>query len=220
MKNFNQYRQQFSTFYEGVKVIHLTSSRPHRGHGLDHDVTVAQLAAQFAPNQRTAAKAWCGAMLHSIDRIVEKDEVEEITRLLASHLSSAFAAEEVEEIVQAALRHMEKNQDDQSLTQQCLMDGDRIANMMPTVIIRAAQCQPHLPPFEFEYLAGSPNPASSYFNILSVLDDLRIIISEYLPQFRLPKAKKLSQKYATQLRRYIAEVEKGNRDLGLAGITL
>lgn len=230
MKKFEEYRATFTAFYNAVAKAHRNSARPHRGHGLDHDVTVAQIAAMIAPDERTAEKAWCASLLHSIDRMVEKNEDKE---LFAKNVADAtasltinflppgyFTTEEEIEIWRAACRHGELNQEDQSITQQVLMDADRLANLQPAVVIRAGQFMPELPAFEFEYLAGERNLETTYYNPKSVLDDLRNNIAEYVPKLRLPKAKELAAGYVATLEGFISALEKSYRDIGLVGISL
>lgn len=45
-------RNKYSQFYFNVKKWHNDSPRAHRGHGLDHDVTVAQLCLKIAPTKK------------------------------------------------------------------------------------------------------------------------------------------------------------------------
>lgn len=220
-RTFEEYRKIFADFYESVKLSHEKSTKPHRGHGIDHDVTVAQIAMQIAPDNRTSEKAWCAGMLHSVDRMVEQENVEKSTRnLLSNLLLEHFNLSEVEEICQAAIRHGELNQDNQSIVQQVLMDADRLANLMPAVIIRAGQSMSELPVFEFEYLVGERNPETTYYKPQSVLDDLRNNIKEYVPQLRILKAKKLAERYVVILEEYIKSLEESYGQLGLVGISL
>lgn len=193
------------------------------GHGLDHDVTVAQIATRIAPDPRTAEKAWCAAMLHSVDRMFERGNtklIEEQTRVLLKFLLDGhFTIEEIEEICQAALRHAELNRDDQSITQQVLMDADRLANLMLSVVIRAGQLMPGIPSLEFEYL-NERNPATTYHDPKSVLDDLRNNLAEYPCKLRTPAAVALSAKYTKQLEAYIASIVESYGELGLTGMSL
>jgi HD superfamily phosphodiesterase len=224
MDSFRELRERFRPLYDAVKDLHQKSPLAHRGHGFDHDVTVAALAVRIAPDQRTAEKAFAAALLHSIDRMMakaSKGEIDTCMRVCLARLpDGTFNMDEIDEIVEAALRHGELNQDDQSLTQQVLMDADRLANMMPSVIIRSGQFRPDIPPFEFKYLNNKANPASTYHDPISVLDDLRITLRDYMPQFRIDKAKKLAKTYAFRLRTFVRAVELTNLEIGLVGIEL
>lgn len=224
VKTFEEYQKLFGNFYNAVKIFHKKSEGPHRGHGLDHDVTVAQIASYIAPDSWTAKKSWCSGMLHSIDHMVERGNtalVEQRTRDLLRYLpDDVFKTGDLEEICQAAVRHSELNRDDQSVVQQVLMDADRLANLMPAVVIRAGQFLSGIPAFEFEYLEGIRNPVSNYRHPQSVLDNLRTLAIEYVPQFRIPKAKDLADIYATELEEFILSVETSYKKLGLVGISL
>ena len=198
-----------------------TLSKNHGGHGLDHDVTVAMLATIIAPSERIAEKAWCAAMLHSVDRVVvDLASLESTMVSYSKKLTNHFKQEEIDEIVEAALRHGELNQSDQNETQVVLMDADRLANMQSAVIIRGGQFRSTLPVFEFTYLEGSKNPDSTYDHPQSILDNLRLIISQYMPQLRSVKAQELGGKYSARLASYIASVEQDYKELGLVNIEL
>lgn len=221
MRTFNEIRNHFLDFYNEVKNGHIhTSSLSHQGHGLDHDITVSMLAVRIAPDSRLGEKAWCASMLHSVDRVVEAKMVESVMNEYAKHLHPFFSQREIEEIVEAALRHGELNQPDQNEIQVVLMDADRLANMQSAVIIRGGQFRSTLPVFEFGYLEGKVNPVSTYENPQSILDNLRLIISQYVPQLRLPKAKTLGAFYANRLTAYVESIEQDYKDLNLVNIDL
>ena len=220
---FETYRNRFAALYQAVLEGHKNAERPHRGHGLDHDVTVAQLAATIAPDERTGEKAWVAALLHSTDRTVEKGNTTKVESFIGVYLKELpegyFSNTEVEEIFVAVMRHTELNQGDQSLTQQVLMDADRLANLQAAVIIRAGQFQPTIPALELQYL-DSINPQSTYHEPKSVIDDLRANIREYIPKLRLPQAISLGTKLGSRLQAYIDMVQDDYRSIGLDGVIL
>ncbi|HUD03990.1 MAG TPA: hypothetical protein VMR73_00670 [Candidatus Paceibacterota bacterium] len=224
MHTFNEFREIFADFYLVIKEGHEKLQIKHRGHGLDHDVTVAMLAVHIAPDKRSGSMAWCAAMIHSTDRIVTADDNVSVRKLMQTYLvklpKGHFTPDEIEEIFTAALNHSEKNKDGQSLTQQILMDADRLANLMLSLTIRGGQFRPEIPALEFEYLAGKPNPRATYPIPSSVLDNIRINITEYIPQLRLEKAKKIGKEYAADIERFIATTESQYRDIGLTDIRL
>lgn len=221
MNTFNDFRTQFSDFYEVVKKGHReTLSQNHGGHGLDHDVTVAMLAVLIQPSVRIAHKAWCAALLHSVDRVVEESFVKETMLAYAEHLHHFFSQEEIDEIIESAMRHSELNQDNQSETQITLMDADRLANMQSAVIIRGGQFRSKLPVFDFKYLEGVCDPLSDYDHPQSVVDNIRLIVSQYVPQLRLPKAKELGVIYGERLMAYVRSIEQDYEDINLIGIEL
>ncbi|MBA3789278.1 HD domain-containing protein [Patescibacteria group bacterium] len=221
MNSFEDYRVLFRNMYVAVKEGHEKSPMKHRGHGMDHDVTVAQIATLIAPDDRAKKLGWVAGMLHSTDRVVPADQ---LTVALTSYLHALpegyFTNEEKQKIVEAVLRHSELNQDNQSDVQQLLMDADRLANLTVALFIRGGQFRPDIPAFEFTYLNGTQNPASTYKYPKSVLDNIRADLEEYLPQLRLPAAKELGTTYAERLSQIIAWIEKDYHDLSLAGLQL
>ncbi len=228
---FEVYRNTFIDFYTIVKKGHDTSEYQHRGHGFDHDITVAMLAVAISPDSKSAALSYCAALLHSLDRVlvgIYSEEIKEVSeKRVRAHMNTylqylpkgMFTELEKDEIKEAAMRHSELNQLDQSLTQQILMDADRLSNLMLPVVIRAGQFRSTTPVFDFSFF-GKQNPNSTYANPLSILDNLRLNISEYSPQFRIKKAKDLSRLYVKELEYFIDTLERSYIDLGLRNITL
>lgn len=219
--------ESYPGFFAHCLETHTKSSRPHRGHGYDHDIVVAALALKIAPDDepKTAEDAALAAMLHSFDRLVERGDVTAFEGLVDKALeiipNGHVSVSRKQAIRAAALRHAELNQGDQSLTQQILMDADRLANLMATVIIRAGQFLPEIPPLEFNHLDPEDgNPAATYHKPCSVLDDLRTNISEYVPRLRVAGAIALGRQYAVQLRGYIELIASQHDDLGLAGLVI
>lgn len=225
---FNELREKHKAFYEAVKKWHSESPCPHRGHGLDHDVTVGQISLIIAPDETTGELAWIASLLHSVDRTVEKgakeDSKDKVVELM-SHLSE-ISFLDWDTILKSVLHHSELNNDKQPLVQQVLMDADRLANLMALVVIRAGQMRYDIPAIEFEYV-NWPNPASTYLKPLSIMDCQRSLLSTlgaghvgYIEQLRLPKAKELGQKYHAQLLSFIKIIQEQHDELGLSGIIL
>lgn len=219
--NFIDLQNHFSDFYESVKLIRQTEHGiDHYGHGLDHDITVSTLAMKIATDEHTGCKAWCAGLLHSFDRIIGDDKAREAMELQAKYLTHYFSQEEIGEIIEAAYRHTELNQEDQSSTQITLMDADRLANLQSAVIIRAGQFRPDIPALDFNYLSGNKDPLSTYDHPKTILDNLRFIITNYIPQLRLPIAKELGDIYANRLNLYIKSIEYDYEYLDLKNITI
>ena len=220
-KNFTDLKHHFSDFYESVKLLRQTEHGiDHYGHGLDHDITVSTLAIKIAPDEHTGYKAWCAGFLHSFDRIIGDDKAKEAMRLQSQYLKSYFNQEDIKEIIEAAYRHTELNQSDQSKTQITLMDADRLANLQSAVIIRAGQFRPNIPALDFNYLSGNKDPLSTYDHPKTVLDNLRFLLTNYIPQLRLPVAKELGEIYANRLNLYIKSIEHDCDYLDLKNITI
>ena len=151
--------------------------------------------------------------------MVDDKDVKKVMIEHAKNLEKIFSQDDIHEIVEAAYRHSERNQTDQSETQITLMDADRLANMQSAVIIRGGQFRPTLPALDFNYLEGAANPLSTYERPMTVLDNLRFIIYNFPPQLRLPEAKRLGVIYTDRLSSYIKSVEDDHKELGLKNIS-
>src|SRR3989344_168302 len=71
--SFYEMRDKFSNFYDHVKAGHEAHKDTNRGHDLSHDVTVAQIALEIAPDPLYGEMAWCAALLHSMDYWKRRD---------------------------------------------------------------------------------------------------------------------------------------------------
>ncbi|MFA5997309.1 MAG: HD domain-containing protein [Candidatus Paceibacterota bacterium] len=221
LTTFDEFRAQFRDFYHSVKTGHEnTKKQSHGGHGIDHDITVAMIAVKISDDERIGQKAWCAAMLHSVDRVVGASDIKDTMMKHAEYLKHFFSQNEIDEIIEAAFRHSERNQIDQSETQITLMDADRLANMQSAVIIRSGQFRPDIPVFDFKYLSGAIDPLSTYEDPKSVIDDLRLCIINYIPQLRNKEAKHLGNIYAEKLNAYIRSIEDENEYFGLTNIEI
>lgn len=221
-KKFLEMRERFSSFYDHVRAGHQFHHETNRGHDLSHDVTVGQIALSIAPDSRTGEKTWVAALLHSMDYWKRRDE-EAFKGFVAAAMlnlpSGYFSKEEMCEISSAALRHGEKNRDDQGLVQQVLQDADRLAILVVSVLFRIGQRYPRLPVVEFAHIENK-NPASTYDEPCSCLDDLRNCLSEFEPQFRLPKAIVLARVHIVILNHVVNLIKDEHARLGLAGLEL
>ena len=220
MKAFNSYQKKFSTLYTAVRNNHATSIRRHRGHGLDHDVAVAQMAVLIAPTPRLADMGWVAALIHSTDRLTEVDRYPAQLREYLSLLPvNFFSDEEVEEIYLAVLEHSEKSPPHRSPTQEILQDADKLINMQSMVLIRSGQFRSKIPAIEFPYVEKT-NPASTYHAPKSVLDGCRISIYEYPQLINTQKGKELASVYVERFRQYEQQILEDHQLLGLVGVEL
>lgn len=221
LTSFNKFRKQFSDFYDSIKTGHEnTKKQSHGGHGIDHDITVAMVAVKIAENEKARPKVWCAAMLHSTDRVVPSHEVKGTMIMHSQHLKHFFNQNDIDEIIEAAFRHSELNQPDQSETQIVLMDADRLANMQGAVIIRGGQFKSEIPAIDFKYLKGHIDPLSTYEKPRNVLDGLRLVIQNYVPQFRTVEGKRLGNVYASKLGEYIKSIENEHEYFDLLNIEI
>lgn len=213
MYTHNYFRERFSDLYNAVLTMHAQSPLQHRGHGFDHDITVAQMTQEIVSDDSLRDKVWVAGMVHSVDRVVKPAVVEETTRTLVAQTAHVLSELDREEVIQAALRHSEKNQDDQSVTQIILMDADRLVNLQPLIIIRAAQHYPHIPAIVLDHI-GDTHPESTHVNPQSVLDNLRSCL-EWETWFRIPEAQRRATEACVYIRDYITRAEETYHQLGL-----
>jgi hypothetical protein len=145
-----------------------------------------------------------------------KSFVEEaLSKLPVEH----FTINEIDEMRQAALRHGEKNGPNQSLTQQVLQDADRLAILMVAILFQIGQGYQKLPVLQLEFLSEN-NPASTYDEPCSCIDDLRNCISEFVPQFRLPNAIEMVQEKVSRLNHIIGLIQLEHMEIGLDNLSL
>jgi hypothetical protein len=218
MPDFKEYRTRFKRLYAKVKALHQESSGAHRGHGLDHDVAVAQMAALIAPDPRTGDKAWVAGLIHSTDHLVDKVILESTLRDLVKRVDGYFTLAEREEIFVAAFKHWRLNEDDDSLTLQVLKDADRLVNLNVLTAIRGGQFLPNIPAIEINQL-GRLNPKSTYSEPASVLDNVRYVHA-FVQMSRTEKAKKMGEELGRKLEQFIKDAEQMYYDLDLAGVEL
>lgn len=215
MRTFNEFRSRYARLYAAVKTEHEQSSHKHRGHGLDHDAAVAQMAALIAPAEKLADMGWVAGLIHSTDRLMKGiDPASKLREHLSLLPPEGFSPSEVEEIFVAALEHAEKIPTHRSPTQEILQDADKLVNMQAMVLIRVGQFRHDMPAVELQYLKGK-NPASTYHAPKNVLDNVRIVAEEYPPLLFTEKGRELGLQYAEQLRTYERQVLADYTLLGL-----
>lgn len=221
MKSFEAYRTTFAELYASVKEAHERSPRQHYGHGFDHDVAVAQMAALIAPSEKVADMGWIAGMIHSTDHIVNNlSECAAALRDVLTKLPAGLCTkDEVEELYLAALEHGEKVPAHNSPTQEVLQDADKLVNMQALLLVRVGQFRSDTPAIELAYLDAT-NPASTYHAPRSVFDNIRIVAAEYPSLLHTEKGKKLASVYVQRLQVYERHILEDYRLLGLVGITL
>lgn len=211
----DSYQPRFPILYTHIKRLHAESTTGECGHGLDHDVLVAEFAVHICPDSAYADKVWAAGLLHSLDRVVGEEAAPQAIRDALETVREHFSDEQRAEIHEAVLRHSELNRDDQSFTQVVLMDADRLANLQMAIPIRAGQFRASIPPLEMEFL-DTMNPVSTYREPKSVLDDLRHAL-QWVDWLRTQRGKELGQEAGKDIRNYLEVVARPYRLLGLAG---
>lgn len=213
-----KYRPRFPVLYAHIKRTHAASTTGEYGHGLDHDVLVAEFAVHICPDRAYADMVWVAGILHSLDRVVGDEAVSQAIHDALEIVREHFTDEQRLEIYEAVMRHSELNKDDQSFTQVVLMDADRLANLQMAIPIRAGQFRPSVPPLEMEYL-DTMNPASTYRSPKSILDDMRHGL-QWVAWLRTPRAQELGSEAEKDIKAYLELIAKPYRLLGLAGKSL
>jgi len=228
MRVFEDYRDQFRSLYDAVKSVHGNSGRPHRGHGFDHDVTVAMTAVFIAPSERVAERAFCAGLMHSADHCVTREELGTTLNGYLSKIPRDFSDKELAEIKEAVLRHREykgRNLKTRKPTQRTLMDADKLVNMEPLVIARSGQFHPGIPAIETHWVGKRggryANPASTYANPCNLLDDIRGCAEWAEPGWmHYPISRQLATVRAGFIVDFIRRAEDVYHPLGLAGVEL
>lgn len=187
------------------------------GHDFSHDLMVAQFAFAISPDENTATLAWLAGICHSFDRItpnfatgdeqvldqkLELDGVETVHR----HI-----------ILQAVKEHDGPNTPNDHIVKVALQDADRLANTKAIVVMRTGQYRSHLPAVELGHL-DHINPASTYREPRSVLDNLRFLLEwRDHPQFglRLPLAKEVGRAHFAWIEEHIDTIRRDFRELGI-----
>lgn len=200
--------------------MHETSPYRHSGHGLDHDIAVAQMATLIAPTPRLAEMGWAAALIHSTDHLVgEAKCATQLRKYLHLIPENLFGREEIEDIYLAALEHGAKSPTHRCPVQEVLQDADKLINMQSTVLIRGGQFRPKIPAVELQHLE-KVNPASTYQTPKSVLDAIRIAISEYRELIYTRKGKGVASLYEERFRNYERQILEDHQLLGLVGIEI
>ncbi len=196
-----------------------------KGHGFyDHDLAVAQVCTRIHEDESAVKKAWVAALLHSLDRFMEKEEEKETIEKLLSLVPFDLLSEEDRKEIRVALENHDKfNGQEDSLVQIILQDADRVANAMAIVIPRSGQLCPAIPAIELEYLETRMNPGSTYRKPLSVHDDLFGVLEwdKEGPQafekvtLRLPLSVELGRIHFQYIRGWMDRVREDFTSLGL-----
>ncbi len=121
-------------------------------HDFFHAWRVSNWAERIAPDPETARKAGIAGLLHNDDRVIQVEEglgfadkvpadlrVETMNCWLDAEPAGTFTPEERAEIIDAVLKHSNRNGTDDSLVLITLMDADRLVNIEADCIIRNGQ---------------------------------------------------------------------------------
>ncbi|MDQ5892996.1 MAG: hypothetical protein QG640_6 [Patescibacteria group bacterium] len=220
-RRFVELRNKFSPLYDRVTAIHkglIENQIGNSGHGLDHDLMVAQYCLLIAENDDEAEMAWCAALLHSFDRFFS-EEAEQLVHDTFRSVEDMFGSVETALILVAISEHNKPNDPKDSMVTIILKDADRLANCVATIITRSGQFNSTIPAVELGYTNGKGrHPDSTYGSPRSCRDDVLSCLEwEASEKFgiRLRKARELAKPKFDFLRQYFTQIEKSFQEVGL-----
>lgn len=214
---FERNGKKFFRVFEAVKQLHEKEVSP--GHGIDHDLMVAQYAAIISGDERVGEMLWVAGLLHSLDRFQCNLE-EELGSLLGLLPEGEFSYDEIGQIRVAVLEHGKKNSDDDGPVAVALKDADRLANLGAITLIRSGQFFHNKPACKMDSLHG-PHPGGNYKNPTCSLDDVYYMMEWESKEgvcLRLPRAKEMARRRCDFMRVFLAFVQSEFEEAGLAGI--
>lgn len=226
---FERLRKGHGPYYDRVKAFHeANASTRQRGHGMEHNVHVALHAIDIAMSDygtigdKLAELVFLASIGHSLDRLVDRGDdagfrglVTECLGLVKNLPDNTIAA-----IFEAIEDHGKKNDEgrkDSTITV-VLKDADRVANIGAALAIRSGQFTPNIAPYEMAYLR-TPNPASTYRDPSSVVEDLRGCF-EWGDWMRTKRGKEMFDRKAGNLHQYLALVAQEFEMIGMDGVVI
>jgi len=215
-ETFVKNKAEFRDFYERVEKIHasiIDQGMSTQGHGFDHDLLVAQYGYLIAEaeDERVGELAWIAGLLHSFDRhfspLQEKKLIDECLNLVGLSESDNL------DVRVALNKHSERNDPSDSPVLVALKDADRLANIGAINLIRGGQHRPNIPACIPETV-GSLHPSSTFRKPMSCYDATFYNL-EWEAMLRLPRAKKIAEKYFNFIREFQTLVVEQFRETGL-----
>ena len=221
----------FPKLWKKVYERHLKSNILSGCHDPFHAARVGQRALNIAENEEIAELSGIAGLCHNADRILQHDlragrediPEENVSALVNEWLDSTNLSEENRSLVlDAVLKHSLPNNPNDSRVLIALKDADRLVNMEPDAIMRAAQFFPDFPVVDpIHWLS---DPEATFKEPKSVIRGLSQN-TEWGnfedPKFgiRLPKAQILARKHAAYLLDYIERVKEVWEQAGLFPFT-
>lgn len=219
--------EMFSGLWKAVFLRHVQSGIVGGGHDAFHAARVGQYAFEIVDDENMAKLACIAGLCHNADHILQHDskvgrrDVPEylVTGLLKEWLNyTGLSSGEELIIIDAVLKHSLLNDPNDGLVLMALKDADRLTNLEPDVIMRAAQFYSDLPMIDpIHWLS---DPAATLREPKSVLKDLANNsewgnFSDLKFGIRLPKAQLRAKEFTDFLLDYIERVKKCWVDAGL-----
>lgn len=216
-----------------VRAAHEEVGLVAHGHSFDHPLRVGQLAFELTEVDRNPILAGAAGLCHNADRVLERRlrcgrsnvPKEQVEALVGQWLKEGWhypLPDEYDLIIDAVVRHNGPNvsiHDNRVLF--FLQEADRVVNVMPDAIMRAAQFQPDLPDVDPIYLLN--DPGASYFKPGSVLWNLYYMATRWDPThplcdarycLRHPEAIRMALPHFVFLREYCDRVLASRRESG------
>ena len=147
-------------------------------HDYVHAFRVGEVARQIAleewGDQQLSYLAGLAGLAHNADRILQKlkssnQTVEELVRFWLHDVMMDETSRAT--VVEAVLKHSNKNSPDDSKVLVALMDGDRVVNLDTDLFIRSGQYYANLPVVDYQNFLDDPK--ATYRDPRSVMRDIR-----------------------------------------------
>lgn len=182
------------------------------GHAWTHALAVAQYGQMIAEDERIGGLAWVAGLCHNTDRLFGCDDAATEAKVRRYLDSANLSRPDKELVVEAVKSHSKLNDPSDSQVAVALKDADRLDNLGPLVIVRAAQTYPQLPAVDpVNWLDAQ---GATHQNPMSVVRDLCFNM-EWEGWLRLPKAKAIAAPYLAFLRQWLELVQKQLEEVGL-----
>lgn len=193
----------FSELTSWIRADHIKRKAIGGGHDFLHALMVAQYAEIIAEDEHTGMLAWIAGIIHNTDRLFPKEQVKEKLHLYLNKATD-FSSEEKGFIIEAVLNHSKLNDPKDKPVTVVLKDADKLANIGPNLIVRSGQFYHTLPAYDPRFVEQR-DPTATFREPKTVLHDISLSLEwkekdKYGSDwFRVPKAKKLSERWFERL---------------------
>lgn len=209
--------EKYHGLYLEVKKTHdniATLRKSNHGHGLDHDLTVAQYSAIITEDERVGEMAWVAGLMHSADKHFSGEK----ERLLIDQYFSLlpkgeFDNEELKMMREAIAEHSKLNSPLDNPVTIVLKDADRLANLGAINFIRCGQQRPDIPACLLEFM-DRLHPQATFREPMSCYD-MTFYNLEWEEMLRMPIAMALGRKYFYFIRNFQQMAREQVEYLGL-----
>jgi hypothetical protein len=229
--NTNKVWTLYPRLTAAVKKTHDENGKVFYAHDFEHAVRVANYCHLIAQDEHSGRLAAVAAMCHNADRILQKlhglgtsgkvndpEVISMVNDWLGAEPAETFSAEERELIIDAVLKHSQRNDPTDSIVLITVMDADRLANSDLDVLMRAGQYTPDVQCIDPVHFLNVPG--ESFRAPKSVLGNLIVSRQEWLDNegpvpMRLPKAYTIMVRLLNDLKVYANMVWNQRELVGL-----